>query len=318
MEYANEFLEYLKSNEKTFHIKNDERYYDFAKIPHSSTIDILFMNYNYYHKTSIDDKMEYCGFYNKENNMLYDISYNLKTNILKLDYLDNTYKNMSDLLKEFNTKVCNLVTDYVYENVEEFYAAAKDYETRVTEKDAYQYVVDNQKEIQYECGYNSSEKENILTYFEKGEEFIYEIAHNFIEQNREYIGKKLIDINKCNEFINKIKDDSNHPIHKRKEIVDIIKDGEYTNVHVFINKNGIDFDFKYDASVLKNYWDYSYLSEYNMPAPDRRNYEKIFGRHADFYYEDIYKIEYRGKPIYEDKNFIKDIIENSDKGEIVL
>ena len=43
-----------------------------------------------------------------------------------------------------------------------------------------------------------------------------------------------------------------------------------------------------------------------MQASDRKNFEKLFGRNSDFYYEEIYKIEYRGKPIYIDNNFIKE------------
>ena len=96
-----------------------------------------------------------------------------------------------------------------------------------------------------------------------------------------------------------------------KEIVDIMKDGGYVNVHLFINKNGIDYDFKYNASTLKNYWNYSYLPTYEMQAPDRKEFEKLYGSREDLHYEDIYRIEYRHKPIYEDKNFVKECAEES-------
>ena len=39
-----------------------------------------------------------------------------------------------------------------------------------------------------------------------------------------------------------------------------------------------------------------------MSAPDRREYEKLLGR-EDIHYEDIYKMEYRNKIIYQDENF---------------
>lgn len=52
-----------------------------------------------------------------------------------------------------------------------------------------------------------------------------------------------------------------------------------------------------------------------MAAPDRREYEKLFGR-EDMRYEEIYKIEYRNKAIYEDANFCK--INNEISEELVV
>ena len=40
-----------------------------------------------------------------------------------------------------------------------------------------------------------------------------------------------------------------------------------------------------------------------MTASERKEYEEIFGRNTDFNFKDIYKIEYRNKPIYIDDNF---------------
>ena len=55
--------------------------------------------------------------------------------------------------------------------------------------------------------------------------------------------------------------------------------------------------------LLKRYNRPSYISTYNMSASDRREYEKQFGKYTDFNFKDIYKIEYRNKPIYIDDNF---------------
>lgn len=309
MNWTNDFFEFLKSDYKTFHIKEENKYYDFVKIQHNSDIDLLFVNYNNYHKTTIGDKFEYCGFYDNKKEELYDINYTLRKDIFKLDYNVSPYKSVQDLLDEFNSKVRDIVTDYVNENKEEFYDAVKDYESNIEEIDVYKYVIENRKELKYSCSYNSSEKQNVLSYFDEGEQYIFDIALNFIENNKEYIGKKLIDIDRENEYLNKIYKNPEHAIHKRKEIVDILTDGEYVNVHVFINKNNIDYDFKMEADSLKNNWDWSYISNYYMSAPDRREYEKLFGR-EDLHYEDIYKIEYRNKAIYEDKNFNFETEEN--------
>ena len=62
-----------------------------------------------------------------------------------------------------------------------------------------------------------------------------------------------------------------------------------STVHVYIYKNDIAFDFKYDKTSLMNSVSNSYISTYNMSASDRREYEKQFGKYTDFNFNDIYK-----------------------------
>lgn len=311
MDLNKTFLNFLKSDNKTLHLEKDNKYYDFVKINCNPEIELLFVNYNNYHKITFNDELNYCGFYNKFHDKLYDISYTLKYDIFDLEYDDKTYKSMNELLEEFNLKVRETVENYVEDNKEEFYEVVKAYESNIKERDVYQSFMDNEKEIKYQCGYNSSSKENILSYFDVGEQYVFDIAFEYINAYKEKIGERLKDIDKENEFLNSIYSNPEHQIHKRKEIADIMKDGEYVNVHLFINKNGIDYDFKYSAGTLKNDWDYSYLPTYDMSAPDKREFEKLFGPREDLHYEEIYKIEYRNKSIYEDKNFVKTQVEET-------
>ena len=311
MNLSKTFLDFLKSDDKTLHLEKDNKYYEFVKISCNPEIDLLFVNYNNYHKITFNDELNYCGFYNKHPEKLYDINYTLKYDIFDLECGDKTYKSMEDLQKEFDLKVRETVENYVEDNKKEFYEAAKDYESNIIERNVYQNFMDNETEIKYQCGYNGSSKQDILSYFDGGEQYVFDVAFEFINEYRERIGEMLNDIDKKNELLKSIYNNPEHQIHKRKEIADIMQDGEYVNVHLFINKNGIDYDFKYNASVLKNHWDYSYLSTYDMQAPDKREFEKLFGPREDLHYEDIYKIEYRNKPIYEDKNFVKTEIEET-------
>lgn len=302
------FFEFLKSDEKNICIeemKNSKTcYFYFTKMPYIENIEILFMAPTFYDKISMNDRLEYCGFYDKSNNKLYDADYRLRNYILKLDWNNNPYKDIETLQKEYNIEVSEIITDYVLDNLKEFYDEVSDYKSDVKKTFVYRHIMDNQYRLSYKYSYNKCNKNDILNYLEKGKDYLYNIALEEIEHNKEYIGKKLIDNDKTNELIKEIYNDKNDPIHKKKNIINSIKNGNYGNVHVFINKNGIDFDFKYDASVIINCWNHSYLNTYNMAAPDRREFEKLFG-YQDFHYEDIYKIEYRNKAIYEDKNFTK-------------
>ena len=311
MDLTKTFFDFLKSDDKTLHLEKDNKYYEFVKISCNPEIELLFVNYNNYHKITFNDELNYCGFYNKHLEKLYDINYTLKSEIFNLEYNDKTYKSMNELQEEFNLKVRETVENYVEDYKEEFYETVKDYKSNIQERNVYQNFMDNEKEIKYQCGYNGCSKEDILSYFDTGEQYVFDVAFDFISKYRERIGEKLKDIDKENEFLNFIYNNKDHQLHKRKEIADIIKDGEYVNVHLFINKNGIDYDFKYSATALKNHWDYSYLSTWEMEAPDRREFEKLFGPRENLHYEDIYKIEYRSKSIYEDENFVKTVIDET-------
>lgn len=316
MDLKDKLFEFLKSDKQVLLTENDKgicnkKHFTIVKIPYNSQIELLYMDTSYYNQISTDGKLEYCGFYNKSKDQLFDINYDLKRNYLELTWDDNSYKTMEQLLDEFNKKIRELITKYVNEYPKEFYDAASNYQSSIEERDIYEYIINGENNLKYESNYNSNDILNIFDYFEIGEEYLNQIAGNVIEERKEEIGKSLINIDRKNELINKVNLDVSNIIHKKKEIVDTIKDKEYGNVHVFINKNGIEFDFKYDASILSNRWDCSYISTYNMQAQDRKKFENLFGMHQDFHYEDIYKLEYRNKPIYIDNNFIKSSLEQT-------
>lgn len=316
MNLSEKFWKFLKSDEKVLSLEDSQenrpRYFYISKIPYNDNIELLFMAYTYYDKILMNDKLEYCGFYDKANNKLYDINYTLRNYILKLEWNNVPYKDMDTLQKEYNKEVSDIITDHVLSNLKDFYEAAGDYESDATKRFVYKHIMNDEFRLNYEYSYHNCNKADILNYLEKGKDYLYDIAFEVIERDKEYIGKQLIDIDKTNELIKEIHKDKNDPIHKKKEIIDAIKNNDYGSVHVFINKNNIDFDFKYDATSIKNYWDYSYLTTYNMAAPDRREYEKLFGR-EDMRYEEIYKIEYRNKAIYEDANFCQNNNEISEE-----
>ncbi len=302
------FENFLNSNEKVFnYIKEDDKNsnYHIVKLPYNDYIDILYMTRTYGKNLSNYDKLEYCGFYDKENKELYDISYSLCRSVLKLELEENPYKTIGFLANEFNEKLNEIIKDYVLENKKEFYDSVKDYESNMSKSSVYNYFMKDMNFVDFDVSYNLNEFNDILSYKSLGEEYLIDKAIQIIERDKEYIGKKLVDIDKTNEILQEILNDKNDIIYKRKDIVNSMKNEDFSNVHVFINKDGIDFDFKYPKDALENWWNSSYLSSYNMEAKERNSYYDLFGRYEDFNYEDIYKIEYRNKPIYEDLNFIK-------------
>lgn len=314
MSLKQDFLDYLEDDNIFLEVHENDRNYNFVKVPYNSTIDLLYMTYNYHHSIVPSNKLENCGFYDKENKKLYDISYQVRTNILGLSWGDDSYPSKEQVNDEFDDKVSNCITDYVLDNKKEFYDSAKGYVSNVEDRDVKKYFIDDIKEITYKADYTSNNEIDVLEYITKGEDFVYDKALEYFTEHKEQIGKELYDIDKKNELLTNIWNDKEDPLYKVKDIVKAIKDGNYGNVHIFIHKNGLNFDFKYDASVLERSWDWSYLSTYNMPAPDRRNFMNLFGKNEDFHYKDITKIEYRNNLIYIDKEFMVDEEKVTDEG----
>lgn len=319
MNLKKEFFNYLENDDIYFEITKNEKTYNFVKIPYNSTIDLIYMAYNYHHSIVPSNKLENCGFYDKKHKKLYNIDYQVRSNILDLEYGDNPYPSKEQINDKLDDKVSNYITDYVLNNKKEFYDSAKGYDSDIEDRNVRKYFIDDIKELTYKANYISDNEMDVLEYITKGEDFVSEKAVEYFNKNKEQIGKELYDIDKKNELLTNIWNDKEDSLHKVKEIVKSVKDGDYGNVHVFIHKNGLNFNFKYDASVLEREWDWSHLSTYNMPAPDRRNFANLFGRNEDFAYKDITKIEYRNNPIYIDKNFkVENENVNSNEEEFVL
>lgn len=302
MNYKREIHDFLKSSETLKHFVRDDYNYYLIKVPYNDTIDLLYGNNTYRSNLGFHDKFEYQGFYDKEKDEIYDISYDMYK-MLGIEWNNHDYKSISELMKEFNVKINNIVTDYVKENKDEFYDAAKEYTSDTKEQDVYGFFINDIDIPDYECNYDSNDEKNIFKYFDEGESYLYEIAGNYIEMNKEKIGKSLKNIDMKNKLLNNLNSDINNKIHKRRDVIKSLDNNDYKRVNVFICKNGKCMNFKIDVSAIECSWDSHYISKYSMSVKDRDDFDDNFGHREDFNIEDIYKIEYRNKPIYEDNNF---------------
>jgi len=89
-----------------------------------------------------------------------------------------------------------------------------------------------------------------------------------------------------------------HPAHRVKAIMEAVNASPAKTVRVTIRKDGTEFTFKTEAADLQrdcgnHYW------TYNITAADRREFERIFGRSADYGPEHILRVEYGRAVLYE-------------------
>lgn len=280
---------------------NDKSKYTFIKYPYSEKLYLIYGNYLNY--INIDSNLKYVGVYDKEKEVLFALDYDLKS-ALGLSWNNNVFKSLLELKNELISKLSAFIDDYIYQNKNEFYDAVTEHEEynniHGVETD-FIYGIANYK---YKTNIYEISKEDILKYLDN-EEYVFDWAFDYIQKNKEYIGKMLKETDAKNDYLISIVNNKNHPLHKAREIKLTLEKSNASMVHVYIYKADLLFDFKYDKSLLMYSLSNSYLSTYNMSASDRREYEKRFGAYKDFNFNDIYKIEFRNKPLYIDKDFFE-------------
>jgi len=314
--YKEQFLEFLKSKDSVLEMNRDNNAYEIVKIPYGNNLDMLYASYCYGENFGIQEKLGYSGVYNRETNEFYDLNYSLRK-LLGYSWEDRPYLTSTELFDEMNKKIQDIVTDYVLENSDEFYEAVPDdYEPySIKENDVYRDFFNGKNEIKYKSEYDIQDYKVLLDYLDKGEDFVYDFSLDNVMKNKENIGKSLVNIDIKNKYLNNIINNKGHRIHKIKDIIDSLKDEDCNMVHVFIYKDGLNYDFKYNREYLLNNYDYSYLYAWNIPSKERSGFENLYGRNADFNYGDITKIEFRNKILYLDKDFDKhQKLDNTDKG----
>lgn len=299
------FFDFLESDRVTCEIKDDQ-VYEIMKIPFGFNLDLLYGDHSYGDHFGIYNKLYYIGVYNRESKELYDLDYLIRNQILGLSWEDRTYKIRSEIFEEISNQVKEIITDYVNENKEDFYSAVKEnYQPYICERDIYRYFIEDIKKIEYKSNYETDNSDVLLNYLDRGLDYLYEVSLEYITLNKERIGEKLVDLDMSNELLNGIYINPKHKLHKVKDIINSLKDIDYINVRVFINKDDKDLDFKCNRQkLLLGYYQF-YLSIFDIALSDRKKYQEVFGKWNDFYYEDITKIEFKGKILYEDKKFNK-------------
>lgn len=296
-------FEFLESDKDTTKINEQNKNYYLIRMPYSDSIDVLYITSGYNNNVSIYDKYEYAGIYDRENKELIAPSYTLHSRILKCNYDDSQYKTQSDLYKEMGEQISNIITDYVNENKEEFYEVSDGYKSYLGLEHISNEILNDDYPIEYKCEYKVCDGDEILKYLYDKNSYVYNVSHDHVNKNKKYIGERLRDVDRVNELLKSLREDKDNPIHRRKDIYQKLNDSDCVNVNVFICKDGKKHNFKYDRGYLMNAWNSSYISIYNISAPDRKIYDELYGRNKDFDYDDIYKIEFRNNVIYEDKDF---------------
>lgn len=136
-----------------------------------------------------------------------------------------------------------------------------------------------------------------MAYMRNPEGFIQKEAKQYIRINQEkFLLQFLMNDALLTEY-QALVQDTGSAVHRMKAITDAVKDSGAKAVNVTIQKDGAELTFKTAADSLTGHR--GYYSTYYIPAQDRREFERMFGRNADYNADEITRITYGKKTIYE-------------------
>lgn len=140
----------------------------------------------------------------------------------------------------------------------------------------------------------------MTAYIENKGVLIEEYANGWIAKNQEWMFVRFLINDVIKEELEKMIEDTGNPVHVMKAVMDSLKGTEFKTVNVTTVINGVEFTFKTDASELRRDCGSHYWTGY-IAASDRRKFAELYGRNADYAPQDITRITYGKKVIYEVK-----------------
>ena len=257
---------------------------------------------------SWDSSMLFCGVYDKEHGTLY----------LTKDSMRILTDGKFPLVTEGGPSMVEEISSRVNERVESMIANdrnnlpisevsgyqalrdLKDYQVYDAWAEAIQHVFSGKEpDRQFYSGYalDGLPEEAFIAYITDPEYFIQTEADQYIKNNQENLLLQFLKNDARLAEYQALVQNTDDPIHRMKAITDAIKSCGAKTVTVTVQKDGQELAFKTAADSLIGHRGYYRTSD--IPASDRKEFERLFGRNAGYKVEDVVKITYGRNTIYE-------------------
>ena len=307
------FLEWLDSGRgaplQISRGKNQDNFTTIISLPKTEAIDYLFCDTNY----SIpgvhwNDKFSFCGLYFRQDRSLYLADSRLAlvvAGLTETECLDN-----DDLRRRFceqvNCHVDKLIADdrrnlTVTELGSEEAKRHLDYyrEHGAREEAIRMFFDGTAPDFRFHSGYclNYWEEASMLAYVQSPDTVIEAEAEQYIKNHQEQLLLTFLENDALRDEYSALVLDEGNPIHRMKAITESVRASGAKAVTVTVQKPEGELTFKAAANSLIGHR--NYYSSYDIPAQDRREFERLFGKYADYNAEDTTRITYGRNTIYE-------------------
>lgn len=152
----------------------------------------------------------------------------------------------------------------------------------------------------FSCHYDPDrwKEDSLLACIADPEGYARQQAEGFIADNQENMLYDFLYNDAVLKEYRAILADTGNPVHIIKKIKAAMETTSAKTVNVTIRKEGTEFTFKTEASSLRGDCG-SHYNSWSIVAADRRKFEQLFGRSADYTPEEILCITYARNVLYE-------------------
>ena len=306
-----EIMEWLKNGNGVLALTKNNMAYFYIKVPYNGNFDFIYTQMNYHGNNIKAENFEYAGIYNKTDGKIYNVHYMFPTNGIEHE-IGISYEVFTKTFKdEINAKINEIIDN------DRNKLTIKD-ESELTE-DVYKRNLENAREyretqkvrslflsgktpadVVFNAGYSNTNhtKDTYIAYLTDKTDLIKTYAEEWIAKNQERIYADFLINDIIAEELQKTIDDKTYEIHTVRTIINSLKNVDCKTVNVTVKINDIEFTFKTEVRRLKMDCQYSY-STYEIAAQDRGKFKELYGRHTDYRPNDITKITYGKKTLYE-------------------
>lgn len=279
-----------------------------VKIPKQENVDYIFGQDNYYSSgVGWFNKFSFCGLYSSQNHIL-RLADDPLTDIvdgLTPEECMASERLLEQAVKAVNARVEAIVADD-RENlpVKEITSAPAQKYLRLYQEDvstaeaAEQFV--SGEPVKVVCGNYSADhwtEEALVAYLTAPDAYIQAQAQKYIQENGENLLLEFLKYDAMSEKLRQIEANPDSPFHRMRDITQALRRCDAKMVTVTVQKDGEQLTFKTAANSLKGLKaDYS---TWDIPAPDRREFHRLFGEHTRYTAEDIIQITYNRAVIYQ-------------------
>ena len=255
------------------------------------------------------DKFEYAGIYCKRDGLVYDNQYDIR--LLSEDYSRSPNNLREDLKRAVrqavedavgndrgNLRVTELTTERKLEEMAYFQKYTAPGEARAA------YLSGGYCEgcylFTFRCCYDPENwtEDSLLAYILEPAKYAAAESAAYINGHQEHILSDFLQADMvAAEYAALLKNPLN-PVHRVKRIMEAVNASSAKTVYVTICKDDIDMIFKAEAAQFRRDC-VSHYSDWNIVAADRREFSKRYGSHSHYGPEDILRIEYARRVLYQ-------------------
>lgn len=289
--------------EFTFHTGDAATF--MLKVAYNDNIDFLYTQYQYKpsQPLQLGEKLEYAGFVHHPTGRIFDCGYYIRGFTDRFSSIP-----VDSLIEEAEAAVADAIFEIVAgrpvpitEDSEPIGARDREYYLEhLVNYEARRAFYDGVEQIEYHPQPPVEQNtKNVMHMVEDMEGFVEMRAYNFVRTQAAYINQRLWEISVAQEKLEELR--RMPGLHHTTLAIANSVSSNMKTVTVFLRKEETEITVKMSTPALRNA-ETRYYSTYNMDAPGRREFEKTFGRSAELLPQDILRITYGKKVLYERKN----------------